>query len=97
MVSTSSCRSLPCLQKCALLEFLSIIFFGIFFSKIQIQTHFKKLLGSKVNVPMIETVPAIVSYVLRISILLQIKYTLAMTGSVLVILIKDKILTGFKI
>ena len=27
------CRSLPCLQKCALSEFLSIIFFGIFFLK----------------------------------------------------------------
>ena len=64
MGSMVGCRSLPCLQKCALSEFLSIIFLGIFFSKIKIQIHFKKLLGSKVDVPVIASVPAIVSYVL---------------------------------
>ena len=37
--------------------------FWIFFSKIQIQIHLKKLLRSKVDVPVIASVPAIVSYV----------------------------------
>ena len=64
MVSTSSCRSLPCLQKCALSKFLSIIFIGIFVSEIQIEIHFKKFRGSKVDVPLLASVPAIVSYVL---------------------------------
>ena len=55
--------------------------FWIFFSKIQIQIHLKKLLGSKVDVPVIASVPAIVTYVLWTSILLQVKYTLTMTGT----------------